>query len=356
MNGAEALVRTLVECGVDRCFANPGTSEMHLVQAMDGVPGMRAVLCLFEGVCTGAADGYGRITGRPATTLLHLGAGLGNGLANLHNARRARTPLINIVGEHARDHVFRDAPLTSDIEGVAAPMSAWVRTARTSEGLAHDGVDAISAAMTRRPGSEGSVATLIVPVDCAWGPGRFAHPNPPPVCAPVTSGAIDAARAVLGPHTLLLLDAAALDEEGLVHANRIARATGTRVLGASFAARTQIGPGLPPLTRMPYFPEDIQRALQGVRHIVLAGAAAPVSFFAYPDVPGDLVPPGCDVTVLAHPHEDVIDALEALAGEIGASARVDNLIVGERPSLPTGRRGPRPGDGPVLTAERTFLT
>lgn len=337
VNGAEALVRTLVECGVVQCFANPGTSEMHLVQAIDAVREMRTALCLFEGVCTGAADGYGRITGKPAMTLLHLGAGLGNGLANLHNARRARSPVINVVGDHARDHVHRDAPLTSDIEGIARPMSAWVRTAATPEGLAHDAADAVSAALTARPGSEGSVATLIVPVDCAWGQGRFAHPNPPPSRPPVTPSAVDAARAVLGPDTLLLLDGPGLSEEGLVHANRIAATTGARMLAATFAARVDLGPGLPPLARLPYFPEQVMAELEGVRHLVLAGAEAPVSFFAYPNTPGDLTPEGCGVVRLAHAHEDVADALDALAAAVDASANAGPLNVRQRPEVPGGR-------------------
>ncbi len=337
MNGAEALVRTLVECGVVECFANPGTSEMHLVQAIDAVPEMHAALCLFEGVCTGAADGYGRITGKPAVTLLHLGAGLANGLANLHNARRARSPVINVVGDHARDHVHRDAPLTSDIEGVARPMSAWVRTAATAEGLGHDAADAVSAALTHRPGAEGSVATLIVPVDCAWGQGRFAHPNPPPARPPVTSAAVDAARAVLGPQAVLLLDGSALSEEGLVHANRIAATTGARMLAATFAARVDLGPGLPRVSRLPYFPEPAMAELEGARHLVLAGAEPPVSFFAYPATPGDLTPQGCSVVRLAHAHEDVVDALEALAAAVDASATAGQLNGRQRPEVPAGR-------------------
>ena len=171
MNGAESLIRTFVAHGVDTCFANPGTSEMHLVQAIDAVEQSRAILCLFEGVCTGAADGYGRMRGTPAMTLLHLGAGLGNGIANLHNCRRAATPLINVVGDHAVHHVAYDAPLTSDIEAVAKPVSAWIRTSRTSEGAGLDAADAVRAAMAPNPDPRGGIATLILPADCAWGPG-----------------------------------------------------------------------------------------------------------------------------------------------------------------------------------------
>ena len=171
MNGAESVIRTLLAHGVDTCFANPGTSEMHLVQAIDAVPETRAVLCLFEGVCTGAADGYGRMKGVPATTLLHLGAGLGNGLANLHNCRRAATPLINVVGDHAVHHVAYDAPLTSDIEAVAKPVSAWIRTSRTSEGAGLDAADAVRASMSANPDPRGGIATLILPADCCVGAG-----------------------------------------------------------------------------------------------------------------------------------------------------------------------------------------
>jgi len=180
MNGAESLIHTLVDAGVDHCFANPGTSEMHLVQAIDGNTGMRPVLCLFEGVCSGAADGYGRMTGRPAVTLLHLGAGFGNATANLHNARRAGSPIINLVGDHARHHVAFDAPLTSDIEGIARPFSAWVRTSRSAMGLARDAADAVVAARTPQPVSTGQIATLAIPVDCAWGEGSgpVAVPQP----------------------------------------------------------------------------------------------------------------------------------------------------------------------------------
>ena len=173
MNGAESLIRSFVDAGVTCCFANPGTSEMHLVQAIDAVPQMRAVLTLFEGVCSGAADGYGRMRGVPALTLLHLGAGLGNAIANLHNARRASTPLINVVGDHAIHHVAYDAPLTSDIEGVAKPVSAWIRTATSSTVLAEKGRAAVRAAMAASPNPIGNVATLIVPADCAWGEGRL---------------------------------------------------------------------------------------------------------------------------------------------------------------------------------------
>src|SRR3984957_19206509 len=164
MNGAQALIRTLAGCGVDVCFSNPGTSEMHFVAALDTVPQMRGVLCLFEGVATGAADGYGRMARRPAAALLHLGPGLGNGLANLHNARRARTPLLAVVGDHATTHLAYDPPLASDIESLARPVSRWFRSSSTPQALASDAVAAVQGAF----GPPGGVATLVVPADVSW--------------------------------------------------------------------------------------------------------------------------------------------------------------------------------------------
>ena len=164
MNGAESLVRTLVAGGVDVCFSNPGTSEMHFVAALDRVEGMRCVLGLFEGVVTGAADGYFRMKGTPASTLLHLGPGLANGLANLHNAKKANSGIVNIVGQHATHHIGYNAPLTSDIEGLARPMSAWVRTSPDAKSVSADGAAAIAAARSAPP----QIATLILPADTAW--------------------------------------------------------------------------------------------------------------------------------------------------------------------------------------------
>src|SRR5436190_6917844 len=165
MHGAESLVRTLVGGGVDVCFANPGTSEMHFVAALDRVDGMRCVLGLFEGVVTGAADGYYRMKGTPASTLMHLGPGLGNGIANLHNAKKASSGIVNIVGQHATYHIDFNAPLTADIEGLARPVSSWVRTSPNAKAVARDGADAIAAARQ----TPGQIATLILPADTAWG-------------------------------------------------------------------------------------------------------------------------------------------------------------------------------------------
>ena len=291
MNGAQSLIRTLVGCGVDVCFTNPGTSEMHFVAALDDVPEMRAVLGLFEGVVTGAADGYGRMTGTPAATLLHLGPGLGNGIANLHNARRARTPIVNIVGDHATHHQALDAPLQSDIESLARPVSAWYREARLPASLGAHAADAVRAAY----GPPGGVATLVLPADVSWseasGPAP-AHPVPRPLQASADA-VVDAAKAFRsGEPTTLLIGGGATRERGLLAAARATQATGARLLCETFPAVLERGAGLPAVERLAYFSEMAARQLAGTKHLVLAGALSPVSFFAYPDKAGDLVPEG----------------------------------------------------------------
>jgi acetolactate synthase I/II/III large subunit len=343
MNGAHELIAGLVDAGVSVCFANPGTSEMHLVEAIDEIEGMRPVLCLFEGVCTGAADGYGRMRGAPAATLLHLGAGLGNGIANLHNARRADTPILNLVGDHAVHHVPFDAPLTSDIEALARPVSAWVRTAGSADALAGDGRDALVATATPQPDPIGRVATLIVPADCAWGEGRPAAARHVPIrYLPASAAAIESVRG-LDQHSLLLLDGSALTEAGLAAAGRIAAHTGARVYSTTFPARIEAGPGVYPVARLPYFPEQIIELLADVRQLVLVGAQAPVSFFAYRQLPSDLVPAHCRVQRLNQRHEDGAAALRALADALGAPpvAREAEASGGVRPELPEGRLSTR---------------
>jgi len=161
MNGAELLIKAAVEADIEYCFANPGTTEMPLVAAMESEPRFRPVLTMFEGVCTGAADGYGRVAGRPAMTLTHLGPGFANGIANLHNARRANTPIVNVVGDHASWHVNYDPPLASDIHSLANPVSKWVRTSRTAESVAADFVYAVNAAWQ----PSGAISTLVLPMD-----------------------------------------------------------------------------------------------------------------------------------------------------------------------------------------------
>lgn len=312
---------------------------MHLVQAIDATPAMRPVLCLFEGVCSGAADGYGRMRGAPATTLLHLGAGLGNAVANLHNARRAGTPVLNLVGDHAIHHVAYDAPLTADIEGVAKPVSAWVRTAKSPEGLAADGLAAVQASMAANPNPQGGVATLIVPADCAWGDGGDVHAAPVTrEFLPPSTTAVTKAAALLGPKTMLLLDGPVLaSERGIELAGCIAAKTGVQVFSSTFPARVESGAGRFPINKMPYFPEHVMKTMAGFEALVLVGAEAPVSFFAYPDTPSDLVPEGMPVQRLVHRHEDAVAALEALARTVDAPDKPVTLNALARPEMPTGK-------------------
>ena len=333
MNGAQALVRTLADGGVEVCFANPGTSEMHFVASLDAVPELRAMLCLFEGVATGAADGYGRMAERPAATLLHLGPGLANGLANLHNARRARTPLLNVVGDHALSHKRFDAPLESDIDSLARSVSGWVRRSVRSADVAPDAAEAVAAAL----GPPGRVATLILPADASWSDGAEPAPpvpsRPPSVVpAPVIE---DAARATRTGACVILLGGAALRRPGLEAASRIAAASGARLLCETFPARLERGTGLPGLERLAYLAEFAQSQLAGTTQLILAGARAPVSFFAYPGLPSSLVPDGCQVHTLAAPGEDVCGALADLAGRVAPGAR-PQLQPAERPALPGG--------------------
>jgi acetolactate synthase I/II/III large subunit len=333
MNGAQALIRTLVDGGVDVCFTNPGTSEMHFVAALDTVPEMRGTLGLFEGVVTGAADGYGRMADKPAATLLHLGPGLGNGLANLHNARRARTPLVNVVGDHATYHAQHDAPLQSDIDGAARNVSGWVRTSQRTSDVAGDAADAVAAAL----GPPGQVATLILPADVSWGEGAEpAKPEPPASRVDVAADVVDAVAKVLvsGEPCALLVGGSVTCEPGLVAASRVANATGAKLLGETFPARLQRGAGRPPLERLGYLAEFMTAQLDGARNLVLVDAKAPVSFFAYPEKPSYLVPDGCNVHVLASDSDDAVGALEHLADLVGGAD--PTLQPSQRPERPTG--------------------
>jgi acetolactate synthase-1/2/3 large subunit len=333
VNGARGLLHTLVGSGVEVCFANPGTSEMHFVAGLDDVDGMRAVLTLFEGVATGAADGYGRMTGTPAAVLLHLGPGLGNGLANLHNARRARTPVVAVVGDHARAHRRFDAPLASDIEAVAGTVSGWVRTAAMPETVAADAADAVAAA--RRP--PGQVATLILPADVSWSEGAgVASPVPVRPPSPVSDDAVSAAAAALrsGQPTVVLIGGDAAQAAGVSAAGRVGAASGAKVICETFPRRLERGGGLPPIGRLAYLGEMASAQLAGARHLILAGARSPVSFFAYPELPSDLVPDGCTVHVLAEPGDDAAGALLRLADRLGAPPAA--TAPSGRPDRPTG--------------------
>ena len=334
MNGAESLVRTLVAGGVDVSFTNPGTSEMHFVAALDRVEGMRCVLFLFEGGATGAADGYARMADKPASTLLHLGPGLGNGLANLHNARRARSPVVNIVGEHATYHRQFDAPLTSDIKSIARSVSSWVKTSENSRSVAQDGAAAIAAARS----APGGVATLILPADTAWGEGGAVAKTPALVERTKASeealrAAADALRS--GEPAVLFLGDRTLRQRGLDLAARIAAATGARLIAQVSNARIERGAGRQPIERLPY-PVDIAvERLAGAKHLIVVGTTPPVAFFAYPGKPSQLQPEDCAIQVLADPAMDQIDALERLADLVGAPKEPPRLE-GARPDVPRG--------------------
>ncbi|MCF6745048.1 acetolactate synthase large subunit [Blastococcus sp. KM273128] len=337
MNGAQALIRTLVDAGVDVCFANPGTSEMHFVAALDDVPEMRGVLTLFEGVATGAADGWARMTGRPAATLLHLGPGMGNGLANLHNARRGRAPMLNVVGDHARTHKRLDAPLESDIDAVAGTFSSWVRRSLSPADVAADAADAVAAVAT------GGIATLVLPADVSWEEGgEVAAPRPARPRPRVAPSVVEDVAAVVRADepVVLLLGGDVMGEEGQLAAAQVAAGTGVRLMVETFPARSTRGAGLPDLHRLPYPPEMAMAALAGTRHLVLAGATAPVHFFGYPGVPGHPVPEDCSVHVLSAPGEDGTAALRALADLVAPDAKPE-VAEFERPELPTGQLTPR---------------
>src|SRR3954462_6057138 len=337
MNGAESLVRTLVAGGVDVCFANPGTSEMHFVAALDRVPGMRCVLGLFEGVVTGAADGYFRMAGTPASTLLHLGPGLANGLANLHNAKKASSGIVNIVGQHAVYHIGFNAPLTSDIEGLARPMSAWVRTSPDAKSVAADGAAAIAAAKS----APAQIATLILPADTAWNEADgIAQVPAESQRANYSAQAVDHAAKVLrngGASTLLLMTGSALTEHGLALAAQIAGKTGCKVMGQTYNPRMARGKGRFAIDRIPYVIEQALPILKDFRHIVLVEANDPVAFFAYPNKPSMLKPEGCEVHRMTSGGENSVAALEALASALGAKpsdAKPQKMVELAKPTGP----------------------
>ncbi|AKK29592.1 acetolactate synthase large subunit [Mycobacterium sp. EPa45] len=330
MNGAQALIATLVDHGVRVCFANPGTSEMHFVAALDAVPQMRGVLTLFEGVATGAADGYARIAGEPAAVLLHLGPGLGNGLANLHNARRAHVPAVVVVGDHATYHKKYDAPLESDIDSVAQTVSGWVRRTMAVADVAADTAEAIASARAQR-----HIATLILPADVSWDEGAspVKEVAAQPTAIDFDSGQIESVLRS-GEPTVIMVGGDATGAGGLSAAVRLAQACGARVLCETFPTRLERGAGIPAVERLAYFAEAATAQLAGTRHLVLAGAPHPVSFFAYPGKPSDLAPDGATVHTLAGP-VGAAAALTTLADRIAPDETATTAAL-SRPTLPSG--------------------
>jgi acetolactate synthase I/II/III large subunit len=344
MNGAHSLVATLLACGVDTCFANPGTSEMHFVAALDQSEGMRCVLGLQENVVTGMADGYWRMAGKPAATLLHCGPGLANGIANLHNARRARSGIVNIVGDQATWHRPHDPPLAADTEALARTVSAWVRTSNRAADVGRDAAAAVQAART----APGQIATLVLPSDASWDDGGIvaerldiAQPQP------VDGFAIDNAARVLrsGAPTLLLLAGAAVLSEGQALAWRIAKASGADLMADYMSARVERGRGRLQLERVAYNIDVAIQRLSRYQHVVLVGAKPPINFFAYPGKPSAQTSPTAQLHTLSRPEQDGIAALRALAEALHAPAA----------AMPDAGAKPQPASG-APTPEKVAQT
>ena len=337
MNGAESVVRSLHAAGVTVCFANPGTSEMQFVDALDRTGLMRCVLCLFEGVATGAADGYARMSGGPAVTLLHLAPGLANAGANMHNARKAKAPMVNLVGDHAVRHRDYDAPLTADVAGAAAPFSDWVRTATGPDSFAADAMAALAAARSH----PGQVATLIAPADIGWDAGGvLAAPPAAGAFAPLEAGAVARAADLLGPDTVILVGGTVLETPAaLAQLQGICAATGASIRAPTSNRRVERGAGRAGIGKVPYPIDQALDALRPFRRAVLIETVPPVAFFAYPGRPSHLLPEGCETVTLAGRDGNGPAAVAALAEHLGAT-----------PVVPDAARPAAPAPGPITPA------
>ena len=329
LTGAQSLLATLLNCGVEACFANPGTSELHLVAALQNEHRIRSILCLFEGVATGAADGYGRMAGKPAATLLHLGPGLANGWANLHNAKRAKTPVVNVVGDHATWHKQHDSELSSDVEGLSGSISDWTCISKGAADIGHDAVRAYRAAMARN----GQIATLVLPADTSWERGGVvAEPLPVEPLNPIDSGNIDKAAAILtsGRRVAILTTGPALHGAGRDACTRIAAKTGARMFCKGLNARMERGAGRMPFTRLSGWGQVTLEVLAEFDDLILVGAGIPVLSFAHPEYESVLVPPGVKVLKLVAAEDDVVGALMALSAAVGAPAEASVEALLER--------------------------
>ena len=339
MNGAELLIETAQKADIEVCFANPGTTELPIVSALDSKPGIRPILGLFEGCCTGAADGYGRMADKPAMTLLHLGPGLGNGIANLHNARRAQTPVFNIIGDHASWHRSADAPLTMDIAGLAKTVSDWLRTNQSVDDIVRDTVDAITASLC------GQVATLIVPHDSQWknGSGNGIFPSAMTSGVKAETGSLrHAADSLRSPKkSVLILGGQALRKKALTAAARIHATTGCRLLAETFPARMERGAGLPAVDRIPYNPKYAVDLLSQYQSVVLAGAREPVAFFGYEGLKSKFLDPNQEIIHLEGDNWNMGQILENLADTLEApnNPLLDRDILPELmlPEIPKGK-------------------
>lgn len=334
MNGAESLLTTLTNNGIEVCFTNPGTSEMHFVAALDEVEGMRCVLCLFEGVLSGAADGYARMAGKPASTLLHLGPGLGNALANIHNAKKGHSPMVNIVGDHATYHLEYDAPLTSDIEGIARPVSHWVHTSGAPADIARDAAEAVRQAGFSR------VATLMLPADVSWGDNPNGAESAVAIPGPETvpqERVVEAARRLKsGRNCLLLIGGREVSREQGLMLSRLGKASGSRALIEVLPGKVARGAGSATLDRLAYLAELAIDSLKDVEELILLGAADPVSFFAYPGVASAIAPANCQRFVLAGPEDDIDSALVSLLEQFDARDIEPDVHPHNPPELPAG--------------------
>lgn len=325
MNGAESMLETLVNNGVEVCFTNPGTSEMHMVAAIGKSEGMRSILGLFEGVCTGAADGYGRMADKPACTLLHLGPGLSNGSANLHNAKKASSPIINLIGDHATYHKQYDAPLTSDIIGLSGPVSHWVKSVASATDLPADAAEAVVVANA----NSGQIATLIVPADCAWDDSTDALPQQAPAPAALASDeAVTKAAEILsnGKPTVILLGNPALSQAAQELADKISQVTGARLYCDTFNKRFPRGAGRCEVERLGYFAEQATEQIKDIEQFIMVGTKAPVAFFAYPGHASEFYPQGSLLHSLTSVQEDPIDALQRLCDALSANDRTPRYI------------------------------
>jgi acetolactate synthase I/II/III large subunit len=335
MNGAESIVRTLSEGGVEVCFANPGTSEIHLVAALDHVKGIRGVPCLFEGVAVGAADGYARMTAKPACSLLHLGPGFANGLANLHNASRAHVPILNLIGDHATYHRKYDAPLTADIEALARTYCRWLRTSAAAKEAGQDCADAIA----NTHAAPGSISTLIVPADVAWTDGgQTGKLSTPPATPLPNMASIEGAAALLknDQQSAILLGDRAAQGDALIAAGRIAAATGAKLFVPFSFSRVERGAGLPAVERIAYVVDQAVSQLHEFRQLILVGARQPVAFFASPSTPSVVTPANCNIFTLARSDNNCVAALEALAASLSASRVAFRPVEKGRPGIPGG--------------------
>lgn len=340
MNGAESMLETLINNGVEVCFTNPGTSEMHMVSAIGASQNMRSILCLFEGNCSGAADGYARMAGKPACTLFHLGPGLSNASANIHNARKANSPMINLVGDHATYHKKYDAPLNSDVIGLSEPVSHWVRSVVDAPSLPGDAAESVLASMVQ----PGQISTLIVPADCAWDEsvepvGQQTLPETPRISDAVVSEA----ASLLGNarNTVILLSNMALSETALEYADRIAQKSGARVFCDTFIPRLPRGKGRPEIERLGYFAEQATEQLKDAEQLIMVGTKAPVGFFAYPGKVSEFWPEGAVLHTLAAVHEDAEDALNRLCTALDAADLTPRRKALEKPGFMSGELSSR---------------